>query len=293
MGTPTASGSLSRRSFLSAAGLAGLSVPLVAACGSSGPGDSGGGGKTLQVWVLQDEAQNPIQQSAIDRFNKSSGTKLKLVPFAASGSSGYTDKLRVGMGSPQAPDIIFNWGSGSILDYVRRGQLMDLTQKLQADAAWKNSFLPAVLGAGAIDGRYYGIPLRGMQPVLLFYNKTMFAEQGQQPPKTYADLLRLVDFFKGKGIQPIALGAVDQWPSLMWLEYLARPPCTSWAPGSTPTSSTGIPSSPRRTWASPRSPEWTGARATRPPWSATPPTTSPSTPRRPTPTQPSPSSRRR
>jgi xylobiose transport system substrate-binding protein len=210
----------SRRAFLSAAGLAGLSVPLLSACGTSGPGQSSGGAKTLQVWTLQDDAQNPIQKAAIDRFNASSATKLKLTSFASSGSSGYTDKLRVSMGSAQAPDVIFNWGLGSISDYVERGQLKDLTPDLSGDAAWKSSFLPSVLDAGQIDGKYYGIPLRGMQPLLLFYNKTLFADQGQQPPETYDDLVRLVDFFKSKNITPFALGAVDQWPNLMFLEYL-------------------------------------------------------------------------
>lgn len=226
MGSPPTGRPFTRRSFLSAAATAGLSAPLLSgllsACGSSGPGGGSGGGKNLQVWVLQDEAQNPVQQAAIERFNQTSKTKLKLVPFASGGSSGYTDKLRVGMGSPQAPDIVFNWGSGSILDYAEGGRLLDLTSRLEADQGWKNSFLPAVLDAGRIDGRYYGIPLRGMQPLLLFYNKTMFAREGQRPPETYADLLRLIDHFKGKGVQPIALGAVDQWPCLMWLEYLVE-----------------------------------------------------------------------
>lgn len=209
--------SLSRRAFLSAAGLAGVSVPLLGACGTSGPGQAKGGGKSLQVWVLQDTAQNPIQTAAINDFNKSSKSKFKLVPFS---DNGYTDKLRVSMGSPQAPDVIFNWGSGSIIDYVDRGQLIDLSPQLAADPAWKNSFLPAVLDAGKINDKFYGIPLRGMQPLLLFYNKTLFAKEGVRPPATYDDLLGLVDHFRSKNIQPFALGASDQWPNLMWLEYL-------------------------------------------------------------------------
>ncbi|MFI9587698.1 extracellular solute-binding protein [Streptomyces sp. NPDC052236] len=213
---------LSRRFFLTtaAAGAVAVSVPLLSACGSSGPGGSKGGSKTLQVWALQDEAQNPIQRAAITHFNKSSESKLKLVPFASSGSSGYSDKLRVGMGSSNAPDLIFNWGAGSLRPYVEAGQIADLTAQLEADATWKQSFLPSVLDAGKIDGKYYGIPLRGMQTVLVFYNKTMFEGFGKEAPKTYDDILALVDFFKSKKIQPFALGAVDQWPNLVWIEYL-------------------------------------------------------------------------
>jgi xylobiose transport system substrate-binding protein len=211
---------LSRRTFLSAAAIAGLSAPLAAACGTSGPGSAKGGGKTVQAWVLVDQAQNRVQRLAVDAFNKSSPAgKVKLLPISSDGAV-YADKLRVSMGSPNPPDLLFNWGSGSIRNYVQAGGLVDLGPKLAADPAWKNSFLPSVLEAGKIDGKYYGIPLRGMQPVILFYNKTLFAEQGQKPPATYDDLLKLVDFFKSKKIQPFALGGLDQWPSLMWLEYL-------------------------------------------------------------------------
>ncbi len=212
---------LSRRTFLSAAAVTGLAAPVLAACGTSGPGTAKGGGKNLQAWVLVDEAQNRVQKAAIDDFNKSSATKVKLLPISSSGTA-YTDKLRVSMGSPNAPDLLFNWGSGSIRNYVQTGKLVDLGPKLDADPAWKNSFLPSVLDAGKIDGKYYGIPLRGMQPVVLYYNKTLFAEHGQKAPATYDDLLKLVDYFTSKQIQPVALGGLDQWPELMWLEYLVE-----------------------------------------------------------------------
>ncbi|GAA0359196.1 extracellular solute-binding protein [Actinoallomurus spadix] len=218
---------LSRRTFLSAAGaagIAGLTAPLLSACGSSGPSGGGGGGKkTLQVWALQDDGQNPIQQAALDDFNKSSATKLKLVPIPDSGGSTYPDKLRIGMGSPNPPDLFFNWGTGSIQDYAQSGRLVDLTPQLTSDTAWKNSFLPSVLDAGkAADGKYYGIPMRGMQPVLLFYNKTLFTQHGQKPPTTYDDLLNLVTYWNSQKIQPFALGHLDAWPDLMWLEYLVE-----------------------------------------------------------------------
>lgn len=212
---------LSRRTFLSAAAITGLSAPLLSACGTSGPGGAKGGGKTVQAWVLVDEAQNRVQNVAIDDFNKGSSGKVKLLPISSDGAV-YADKLRVSMGSPNPPDLLFNWGAGSIRNYVQAGGLVDLSSQLNADQSWKNSFLPSVLNAGQIDGKYYGIPMRGMQPVVLFYNKTLFAEQGQKPPATYDDLLKLVDFFKGKKIQPFALGGLDQWPELMWLEYLVE-----------------------------------------------------------------------
>ena len=62
--------------------------------------------------------------------------------------------------------------------------------------------------------------MRGMQPVMLFYNKTVFAEHKLQPPTTWDQLLDINTKLKKAGITPFALGGADKWPELMWLEYL-------------------------------------------------------------------------
>lgn len=206
-----------RRGFLGLVAATGAAAPLAslaAACGTAGPG-SNGSSKTDTVWTLTDAVMNPIQQQAINAFSKTSKTKLTLV---ITPNASYTQKLRVAMGSPNAPSLIFNWGLASIAPYAQAGQLLDLTSALNADPSWKNSFLANVLADGQLNGKYYGIPLRGMQPVVLFYNKPMFAQYGAKPPQTFSDLLNLVDLFKGKGITPIVLGGADQFPELMYLE---------------------------------------------------------------------------
>lgn len=202
-----------------AAGVAAvLGAALLAGCGSSGPGSSdgdGGGGK-LQVWVYQD-ASTKVQEEVVKEFNKTSDVKavLNQIPGA-----NYVDKLRTGMGSPSAPDVFFNWGGGSILDYVENGQVLDLGPVLDKDDALKTSFLAPVLDAGRTNGKYYGIPMRGMQPVILFYNKEVFDDAGAEVPASWDDLLSAVDRFKDEGVTPFALAGADGWPELMWIEYL-------------------------------------------------------------------------
>jgi xylobiose transport system substrate-binding protein len=190
-----------------------LLAPL-AACSSGGGSSSSGG--TLHVYVYQDTATK-VQDAAAEQFNKTSKVKVKLIGVPG---TNYSDKLRAVMGTPNAPDIFFNWGQGSIKPYVDAGRLLDLTPYLNSDPSFKNSFIPAVLDAGKINGKYYGIPMRGTQPVILFYDKALFAKYGLQPPKTYSDLLSVVSTFKSKGITPIALGGQDSWTELMWLEIL-------------------------------------------------------------------------
>jgi xylobiose transport system substrate-binding protein len=194
---------------------AAIAAPL-AACSSGGGGGGTTSGGTLHVYVYQD-ASTKVQIAAAAQFNKTSPVKVVLVQVPG---TSYSDKLRAVMGSPDAPDIFFNWGGGSIKQYVDAGLLVDLTPTMNSDPAFKDSFIPAVLDAGKINGKYYGVPMRGIQPVILFYDKTQFAKYGLQPPKSWNDLLTLVTTFKSKGITPFALGGADAWTEQMWLEYL-------------------------------------------------------------------------
>jgi xylobiose transport system substrate-binding protein len=205
-----------RRGVLGVA-LAGLLVAGSAACGSSGPSGSAGSTDTVHVWVLQNQSLNNVEKSAADEYNKTSKVKVAVDVY---GPDVYRDKLRAAMGSPNSPDAFFNWGGGSIASYVDAGQLVDLTPAMSQDAQFKSSFLPAVLNAGKINDKYYGVPLRGMQPVILFYNKAALAKVNAQPPATWNDLLTLVDKLKAAKITPFALGGADAWTELMYLEYL-------------------------------------------------------------------------
>jgi raffinose/stachyose/melibiose transport system substrate-binding protein len=64
------------------------------------------------------------------------------------------------------------------------------------------------------------MPCEQVQPLILFYNKTLFQKVGAQPPKTWPDLLALVPKFNNAGIAPISLGGQSIWTSMMWLELL-------------------------------------------------------------------------
>jgi len=202
--------------------LAGLVLTLTA-CGNAGPQSGGGGGGgdgtgTIQVWALQDTTLNPIEKASVQRFNDGdSAGQANLQTF---GNDPYKQKLRVALGSPQPPDVFFNWGGGNLKEYVDANKVEDLTSLLDGNPELKGAFIPSVLDAAKIDAKYYGIPMRGVQPVALFYNKKLFSDAGVQPPKTWNDLLSLVDTFKARGVTPIALAGSQSWTELMYAEYL-------------------------------------------------------------------------
>ncbi|TDQ50783.1 ABC transporter substrate-binding protein [Actinorugispora endophytica] len=190
-----------------------LVLGLTTACGTSGPGTEGG----VEVWALEDAAVNPIVQSGIDTYNESAETPAELVTYV---NDAYKQRLQVALGSPNAPDVFFNWGGGNLAQYVEEGQVVDLTDTLEANPGFRDAFLPSVLDVARVEGRYYGVPMLGVLPVVLFYNKEVFDEAGLEPPATYDELLDAVDVFKEEGVTPITLPGAQGWTELMWLEYL-------------------------------------------------------------------------
>jgi xylobiose transport system substrate-binding protein len=172
------------------------------------------------VVLAYGDAQNKVEQWAVDTYNKTpQGKQVKAVLQTIPGAN-YQTKLQTIMGSSNAPDVFFNWGGGSIVQFQKAGLLLPLNGFMKADPKLKSSFLPSILNAAKIGSNYYGIPMRGTQPVMLFYNKTLLAAHHLAPPATWAQLLDDVAALKNAGVQvPIALGGADQWPTLMWFEY--------------------------------------------------------------------------
>jgi xylobiose transport system substrate-binding protein len=200
--------------------LVAASATLALALSLSACGDGNGGGSSddgkIHVLVYGD-ASNKVEKQIVDEFNKTSDVKavLDTIPGAD-----YQQKLQTIINTPQAPDLFFNWGGGSIQPFVKADLLMPLDDFIKDDPDLENKFLPSVFNSAVVDGKPYGVPMRGTQPVLLFHNKKVLDEAGVQPPKTWDELIAAVKKLKAEGVTPIALGGGDRWPTQMWFQYL-------------------------------------------------------------------------
>ncbi len=205
---------MTRRSFI--AGAASAAALAATACGTSGPSRPGASGGPL-IWAVQGGASS-IYQDSVQRFNQSHpGQSLEVQLFQ---NDPYKQKLRLAMGAGTPPDVFYGWGGGVLNSYITSGNVRDLSQDLRSDPALATKFFPNVMQSVTFDGKTYGVPIRGVQPVVLFYNKELFEQHGVQPPKTWQDLLAAVGTFKSAGLTPIALGGASRWTYLMWEEYL-------------------------------------------------------------------------
>ena len=168
---------------------------------------------TLLLWTIQ-RTENSVETNAAKTY-KAANVKAQI--FA---NDPYKQKIKVALGAGNPPDLFMNWGGGGLKQYVNAKKVLNLTPYLNADKTWKNRFFNNVLQTAAFNGKYYGIPNVGMQPVLLFYNKAVFRANGLSAPKTWSDLINVVRKLKSAGITPFILGGQSKWPDLMWEEYL-------------------------------------------------------------------------
>jgi raffinose/stachyose/melibiose transport system substrate-binding protein len=210
--------STQRRWLLLAA--AATTALALAACGSSAGGGkapsspSGSGAATMWLVTTGPSPSNTAVQNLVSSFEKSHPGENITISFIE--NQNYKQKIQLAMGAGNAPTVFFTWGGGTLQQYIKAGDVQSL-----GNPSWLSDFLPSSLGAVTYQGQVYGAPVQGTQPVYFFYNKQVFAKYHLTFPTTWSGLLSTISTLKSHGVAPISLAEGDQWPGLMYLEYLA------------------------------------------------------------------------
>jgi raffinose/stachyose/melibiose transport system substrate-binding protein len=216
-----------RRSLAAAAST--VLIAALAACGTSGPGDTGGGDdKTLSLWYLSD---NPTVPDAAKRFEKANpGWKVKLTDTP---NDQYKTKLRVGLGTPNGPDVFFNWGGSDLVEYEKSNLIVPLDDLVQEKL--DGVFSPSVLKHGQVDGTQYALAT-AVEASMVWYNKEIFEELDLEVPTTWDEFLKVIEKTKAAGYIPIAMANATRWPGSQWWSELVALSCGPdfWATISTP-----------------------------------------------------------
>ena len=211
-----------------AAGIVLSLAGVLAACSTStGTGDSSIPGwkpdasratNQIHVYALGDAAAK-AEQALATTFNKTSKVKVVVDNGPIAGAE-YTTTVRSQIGTKNAPDIFMSWSAAGIQPLVTAGGLLPLDSFIKSDPKLKSMFLPSVFNQEVIKGSSYGVPMRGVAPVFVYYNKSVLAANGLKPASSWSDLLDQVKTLSDAGVTPFALGGADNWPDLMWFEYL-------------------------------------------------------------------------
>jgi xylobiose transport system substrate-binding protein len=211
----------SRRIAAVGASVAIAGVVLTGCVGGSTSEEGGNSSRPegeIHVLVLGDAAAS-AEQAAADRFNETSDIKVVIDTGSTSGAE-YSTAVRNSVGTASAPDIFMSWGAANIKPLVDAGALMSLNDFIEEDPQLESAFLPSVFSEEVIDGEAYGIPMRGVAPTFLYYNKQVLADAGLEPATTWEELLDQVEPLAEAGVTPIGLAGADKWPTQMWYQYV-------------------------------------------------------------------------
>lgn len=212
---------VSRRTLLKTAGGVSLTMLLSSCFGVGGNQSTTSGSSNatnITIWDIRTGDEQSVVKSINAQFNTKFPNIHATIDFFQ--NDPYKQKLQVAMGAHNPPDIFFGWGGGILESYINANDVYDLTSALNADPSWQNKFLPSVMTGVTFNGKIYGVPVNGVQPVYFYYNKDIFSQYHLTPPQSWNDLLTLVTTIKKKGLIPIAVAGQSQWPYLMYEEYL-------------------------------------------------------------------------
>ena len=92
----------------------------------------------------------------------------------------YKTKIKVAMGAGNPPCIFPTWGGGPLYEYVKAGQVVDLTDYMEQDN-YKDRFVPASLSNVTFDDKIWGVPVENSAIAVIWYNKAVFEEYGPDP----------------------------------------------------------------------------------------------------------------
>jgi raffinose/stachyose/melibiose transport system substrate-binding protein len=119
--------------------------------------------------------------------------------------------LRTAVQAGAAPDVLVTPGAGFVLEYVRAGHVLDLTE-MAKQYQWQDKLLGWAYDSGVIDGKLYSLPLT-FESMLVVYNKTLFDKMGWTVPTNRTEIETIAEAAKKEGIYPFAYGNSDWKPA--------------------------------------------------------------------------------
>ncbi|MEC3978993.1 extracellular solute-binding protein [Amycolatopsis sp. H20-H5] len=161
------------------------------------------GGQEKQITTLNEQFQRRYPNVRLNRVPRS--------------FDDLRSTLKLGLTGNDAPDVVqVNNGKQDMGAFVKAGLLLPLNGFARAygwerrfpEPVWRLATYPDtgdVLG----EGNLYGVPQTG-ELVGIYYNKTILAKLGLQPPKTWGEFDATLAKAKAAGVLPIQLGNLDK-----------------------------------------------------------------------------------
>ena len=130
----------------------------------------------------------------------------------------YQAFIATGIQSGSPPHMFTWWNGTKLTELVEAGALRPLDDVWQK-AEQAGQIDPVTAELYKVDGKIYGVPLH-LSSWVVFYNKKQFDQVGAAPPKTWDELMAVVEKLKKAGITPFDATVQDGWRGFIWFEEL-------------------------------------------------------------------------
>lgn len=106
------------------------------------------------------------------------------------------------------PDYTKGLDKPPFQQYIENGDFIDLSN----ESFVKNWDPNAIKDSSSFNGKVYAVPVSRVSYNGVFYNKTIFEQNGLQVPQTWDEFINVCKTLQGKGIAPLTAGGKDGWP---------------------------------------------------------------------------------
>ena len=188
-----------KKKFLTMLLTVSMGAALLAGCGNSGGSTSSSGGTsagsssnsggssssdgqvTIYVTDWENDQMNQAMQKACDEIFTKAHPNIK-VEILSGSYSDYGQQITAMISAGDNLDI-FQQGYDQGATRFDQGQLMDLTDRVNAESDFISGFYPGAMDGWITNSHVYGLP--GLANVYgVFYNKDLLAEKGLKEPTT-------------------------------------------------------------------------------------------------------------
>jgi raffinose/stachyose/melibiose transport system substrate-binding protein len=156
------------------------------------------------------EGAQCVVENAVDPFNALG----KGVTVKATLQANNWDATRTSLAGGAGPDVIGTPGPSFAMQLALAGQLAPLDDYVN-QFGWNDRFAKGSLNLGMANGKLYSIPSE-IETLVLYYNKTLFEQNGWEPPKTLDELNALAEQIDAAGVIPFAHANAEWRPANEW-----------------------------------------------------------------------------
>ena len=173
-----------RKKLLSIALCFTMIAGALAGCGSSGSDTKDGDKTTITMWMppLDSDTEGNFGK-LLENFEKENNceVEIELIPWDT-----YEEKWSAALSGGESPDIGYFY-SEMYANYIASGAIQELSDFVTEEDYKEYLYLDR----GEMMGGLYGMPIMTGVPFVLFYNKDILNELGEEAPETWEDFTRI------------------------------------------------------------------------------------------------------